>query len=231
MHEDQKKESNSIVVIGTVAQEPILSHKKYEEGFYSFTLETARLSDAFDALPVTVSERTINIRNLKTGTQIKAEGQLRTYNSYFEAERRNRLILSIFAKDIKFNLSDEELRQNHNHAVFNGYICKPPVYRTTPFGREIADVLIAVNRSYNKSDYIPCIAWGRNARFVSSMAVGEMINISGRMQSRIYQKRNEKGEMTNKTAYEVSISLLKHIPPEGKDGGAGEAAESGGAAE
>jgi len=128
-----------------------------------------------------------------------------------ETEHKNRLILTVFVRDIKIKLDEEDAKQNPNEVILNGYICKPPIFRTTPFGREIADLLIAVNRSYNKSDYIPCIAWGRNARFASKLTIGENIRVWGRMQSRAYQKKKDDGETVEKTAYEVSISKVEYL--------------------
>ena len=210
MQQEKPVLNNNIVIIGKICSELSFSHQIYGEGFYSFGLEAARLSDVSDTLPVTISDRIIDKESLLIGTPIKIEGQIRSYNNYIESERKNRLILTVFARDVEIGLDEDKLKQNPNEVCLNGYICKPPVYRTTPFGREIADVLIAVNRSYNKSDYIPCIAWGRNARFVSKLVIGENIRVWGRMQSRIYVKKNNEGEAAEKTAYEVSISKIEN---------------------
>ena len=161
-----------------------------------------RLSGQGDVLPVTVSERLIADKDLKVGSVINALGQFRSYNKLVDG--KSKLMLTVFVRE----LTDGGEYKNPNSIVLSGYICKPPVYRTTPFNREIADILIAVNRSYNKSDYIPCIAWGRNARFAKNIAVGEKIAISGRIQSREYQKKFTEEDVRTLTAYEVSISKL-----------------------
>lgn len=189
---------------GKIITELKFSHEIYGEGFYNFSIEIPRLSDYLDVLPVTISERLITGVELKAGIDVQITGQLRSYNKY--ADGRNRLILTIFAKDI--SLDCEELA-NPNQIYLDGYICKPTSYRTTPFKREITDILLAVNRAYNKSDYIPAIAWGRNARFSDKLEVGDRIKIWGRIQSRDYQKRLDNGQIISKTAYEVSISKME----------------------
>ena len=197
-------ENNSVCIAGIVSEECRFSHEVYGEGFYVFYLKVARLSENKDILPVTVSERLLDKSLLVEGVKVKIEGQLRSYNNY--SDKKNRLILTVFARDIQIVESLEGI--NPNEIFLNGFICKQPVYRTTPFGREISDVLVAVNRAYNKSDYIPCIAWGRNARFVGNLKVGDNIKIWGRIQSRVYQKKI--GEQTEeKTAYEVSVSKIE----------------------
>lgn len=195
-------ENNSIQIGGRVAKEPVFSHEIFEEKFYKFYLETKRLSDSYDELPVIISERLININELKNGILLKIEGQFRSYNQLNNG--RSKLVLSIFAKEI--NLCDDENIITLNDATFIGYICKNPIYRKTPLGREIADVLIAVNRSYKKSDYIPCILWGRNAKFCETLSVGSRVKLNGRIQSRKYEKKTENGDVIPMTAYEVSIS-------------------------
>jgi len=210
MQRENTTVNNNVVIIGKVISELKFSHQIYGEGFYAFNLEAARLSDVSDVLPITISDRLINKDNLPIGTQVRITGQIRSYNNYIEAEQKNKLILTVFVRDIKIGLDEEDQKLNPNEVILNGYICKPPIYRTTPFGREIADLLIAVNRSYNKSDYIPCIAWGRNARFASRLTIGENIRVWGRMQSRAYQKRKDDGETTEKTAYEVSVSKMEY---------------------
>lgn len=198
-------ENNSIYLRGKVKSSLTFSHEVYGEGFYSFFVEANRLSDSSDILPVTISERLIDDDILKIGNLIGITGQIRSYNNY--SEQKNKLILTVFTKDIK--LSEDNAEKNPNNVNLNGFICKQPVYRTTPFGREISDILLAVNRAYNKSDYIPLICWGRNARFAQNLNVGSNIRISGRMQSRIYQKKLETGETIEKTAYEVSVSKME----------------------
>ena len=202
--------NNHIGVAGRIYSDFEFSHEVYGEGFYRFEVEIFRLSDASDILPVTISERIIDMDNVQVGTWVYITGQIRSYNNYVEEDRRNKLILTVFARDIEVLEGETEQSDvNPNDVFLNGFICKPPIYRTTPFGREIADILLAVNRSYNKSDYIPCIAWGRNARYAGKLEVGSNIRIWGRMQSRSYQKRYESGEISEKTAYEVSISKIE----------------------
>ena len=203
--------NNIIDIGGIICSDFTFSHEIYGEGFYRFDVEVPRLSEAADVLPVTVSERIIDRTTMVQGVMINIAGQIRSYNSYIEAEQRNKLVLTIFAQDIAISDStpEDEAFKNPNDVYLNGYLCKPPVYRTTPFGREIADLLLAVNLPYNKSDYIPCIAWGRNARYAGRLTVGENIRIWGRMQSRKYQKRTEAGDVLEKTAYEVSIAKVE----------------------
>lgn len=201
--------SNKAYIEGKIGSAPEFSHEMYGEGFYSVMIEVSRLSDTFDLLPVTISERLINGVDMSVGKDIVIEGQLRSYNKY--ADGSNRLILTIFARDINF---DREKTKNPNQIYLDGYICKKPVYRTTPFGREITDMLIAVNRPYNKSDYIPAIAWGRNARFSEKLNVGDHIRAWGRIQSREYQKKLGEGQVVSKTAYEVSISKMEKVEKE-----------------
>ena len=198
-------ENNSIYLRGKVKSSLTFSHEVYGEGFYNFFVEANRLSDSSDILPVTISERLINHDVLKIGNLVGITGQIRSYNDY--SEQKNRLILTVFTKDIK--LAEDNSEKNPNNVNLNGFICKQPVYRTTPFGREISDILLAVNSAYNKSDYIPLICWGRNARFAQNLNIGSNIRISGRMQSRIYQKKLETGETIEKTAYEVSVSKME----------------------
>ena len=194
-------EKNNIAHIsGEVKEEPKFSHLILGEGFYDIAVEVPRLSEEFDTVPVTISERLIE--NIKTGDKISIDGQFRSYNKLEDG--RSKLILTLFAKE----LSDIDESVNPNTISLTGFLCKQPIYRTTPFGREICDVLIAVNRAYNKSDYIPCIAWGRNARFVKNLEVGQKVNLQGRIQSRNYQKKYDDQTIENKVAYEVSISSI-----------------------
>lgn len=204
--------SNNIDVIGKVHEIPEFSHEVYGEGFYAFKVEVLRLSESSDYLPITISERLIDRNILKEGMLVHIKGQVRSYNSYTQEEQRNKLILTIFARDIEIVEDYETVKYlNPNEVQLNGFICKPPIFRTTPFGREISDMLLAVNRSYNKSDYIPCISWGRNAKFVSTLSVSENIKIIGRMQSRNYQKKMDDGEIIEKTAYEISVSKIELV--------------------
>ena len=201
-------ENNHLVLVGKVASEKKYSHEIYGEKFYVFSLEVIRLSQATDIIPITISERLLTDVDISIGKEIKVEGQFRSYNSY--ENERNRLILTVFAKEISEVVhSDEEKEEITNTVELVGYICKKPIYRQTPFGREIADILLAVNRAYNKSDYIPCIAWGRNARFCQNMEVGVEVKITGRVQSRSYEKKHEDGTVETRVAYEVSIASME----------------------
>ncbi len=196
------EKNNRVYISGEIVSDATYSHEVYGEGFYEFFVKVMRLSGQADVLPVTVSERLIACGELKNGQKISAIGQFRSYNKIENG--KSRLMLTVFLRE----LVDEDSEKNPNNILLSGYICKPPVYRTTPFNREIADVLVAVNRAYNKSDYIPCIAWGRNARFVKSLSVGDRIAVSGRIQSREYQKKLSECESKTMTAYEVSVSKL-----------------------
>ena len=200
-------ENNMVTISGKVVSSIEFSHEVYGEGFYYFMLDVPRLSESCDKIPVTISERLASKDKLEIGTVIEVEGQFRSYNSY--NNEGNRLLLTVFARDITF-LEDEKKINNPNQIYLNGFICKRPIYRMTPFGREITDLLLAVNRPYNKSDYIPCIAWGRNARFSESLTVGDNIKVWGRIQSRTYQKKLESGDILTKVAYEVSISKMEN---------------------
>ena len=201
--------ANVVCVVGRYHSDIEFSHKVYGEGFYTFKILVPRLSDYSDILPVTVSERLICDIDIESCRQnIKIDGQLRSYNKFVDGS--NRLILTVFARELSL-LEDPEEVKNPNQIALDGYICKSPLYRTTPFGREITDILIAVNRPYGKSDYIPCISWGRNARFSEKLKVGDRIKIWGRIQSREYQKRQFDGQVINKTAYEVSVSKLERV--------------------
>ncbi len=199
---NQTEKNNKVFISGEIVTEAEFSHEVYGEGFYEMNVLVKRLSGQGDVLPVTISERLINDKDLKVGATINAFGQFRSYNKLVDG--KSKLMLTVFVRE----LLDTAGIKNPNSIVLSGYVCKPPVYRTTPFNREIADILIAVNRSYNKSDYIPCIAWGRNARFAKGLEVGEKIAISGRIQSREYQKRITDDDVRIMTAYEVSISKL-----------------------
>ena len=195
------EKNNKVYLYGEIVSEAQFSHEVYGEGFYEFKVRVMRLSGQADILPVTVSER-IMTDDMKIGSYICALGQFRSYNKLEGG--RSRLMLTVFVRE----LLDTQPGKNPNSVVLSGYICKPPVYRTTPFNREIADLLVAVNRSYNKSDYIPAIAWGRNARFVRNLSVGDKVALSGRIQSREYQKKQPDESFVTMTAYEVSISKL-----------------------
>ncbi len=210
MQMDVLPENNTVQIAGEIVAGCVFSHEVYGEGFYTFQVSSERLSDKADILPVTVSERLIDREKLQVGVKVDIAGQLRSYNNY--NSKKNRLILTVFAREIR--LMEEEETKSENQIFLNGFLCKPPIYRKTPFGREISDILVAVNRAYNKSDYIPCIAWGRNARYMANLEVGENIRIWGRVQSRTYQKRI--GEMVEeRIAYEVSVSKIE-VPERGE---------------
>ncbi len=196
------EKNNKVIISGEIVTEAEFSHEVYGEGFYEMNVLVKRLSGQGDILPITVSERLIENKKLKIGDVITCLGQFRSYNKLVDG--KSKLMLTVFVREI----IDNNAVKNPNIIVLSGYICKPPIYRTTPFNREIADILLAVNRSYNKSDYIPCIAWGRNARFAKNLDVGEKIVISGRIQSREYQKRLTDEDVKIMTAYEVSVSKL-----------------------
>jgi len=210
-------ENNYLTLVGKVTGEKEFSHEIYGERFYIFNLSIPRLSGNNDIIPITVSERLIKEDTLQEGRKLLVKGQFRSYNSY--ENERNRLILTVFAKDLMEVEESEEDEENEivrkdiitNEVVLVGYICKKPIYRQTPFGREISDILLAVNRAYNKSDYIPCIAWGRNARFCQNLEVGAQVKVVGRVQSRTYEKKHEDGTVENRIAYEVSIGSLEVI--------------------
>ena len=198
----KEKQNNKVYLKGEIVTQARFSHEIYGEGFYEMDVMVKRLSGQSDLLPVTISERLIEENSIKIGSTICALGQFRSYNK--QVEGKSKLMLTVFVRE----LLKEDYGKNPNNIVLCGYVCKQPVYRTTPFNREIADILIAVNRAYNKSDYIPCIAWGRNARFVKNLSVGDKVALSGRIQSREYQKKLSDTETKLMTAYEVSVSKL-----------------------
>lgn len=203
--------NNQVTIAGEVVSEFVFSHEVYGEHFFMVNIAVCRLSNSFDVIPVMVSERLMDVKNDYRGCTMQAIGQFRSYNRH--EENKNRLVLSVFAREVSF-LEGEEEDQNPNHIFLDGYVCKHPVYRKTPLGREIADVLLAVNRPYGKSDYIPCICWGRNARFADQFQVGTHIQLWGRIQSREYQKKVEDEKYEKRVAYEVSVSKLECIETE-----------------
>lgn len=199
-------ENNQAVVAGKVISEFQFSHEVFGEGFYLTELMVDRLSQTEDIVPLMVSDRLIDIKKSMIGEKIEVKGQFRSYNKH--ENNHNHLILSLFAREI--NIIDDDTEYSKPNSIYlKGFICKKPVYRTTPLGREIADLLVAVNRSYGKSDYIPCICWGRNARFAGNLEVGTKIAIWGRIQSRHYQKKIDDNTVINRTAYEVSINKIE----------------------
>lgn len=198
----EQMSNNKLRLTGTVTERPVYSHEVCGEEFYETKLSVPRLSGQEDVIPVTLSDRLLARTEVKPGTKISISGQFRSYNK-LEGEH-SRLLLTAFAREIL--PADDEV--NPNTIEILGYICKPPVYRTTPFKREICDVLLAVNRAYNKSDYIPCIMWGRNARFIKDMPIGERLWVTGRVQSRIYTKCLSEDRSEERVAYEVSVSKI-----------------------
>lgn len=205
---DKIIENNQVSVMGRIATGFTFSHQVFGEGFYMMDILVKRLSDSEDRIPVMVSERLIDITQDYVGEYIEIHGQFRSYNRH--EEKRNRLVLSVFAREVKF-VGEEDDSMPVNQIFLDGYICKEPIYRKTPLGREIADLLIAVNRSYGKSDYIPSICWGRNARYAAGFAVGEHVQIWGRIQSREYVKKLNEFETEKRIAYEVSVSKIDCI--------------------
>lgn len=204
--EEKGLETNSAVLVGVVLTPPIISHKSYGETFYCFSMGIDRKSSYRDTIQIIVSERLIWNIEFEPGNNIEILGQIRTYNE--EQDGRNRLNVVVFARE--FKLCQTGLEVGHENKIhLEGFLCKKPIGRISPLGREICDIMLAVNRMYNKSDYIPCIAWGRNAGYASNLDVGTKITITGRIQSREYRKRDEEGNVTVKSAYEVSILKLE----------------------
>ena len=203
---DKIIENNQVTIMGEIISDFVFSHEVFGEGFYMVDVSVRRLSNSEDIIPLMVSERLIDVSQNYSGSFVMVTGQFRSYNRHDEL--KNRLVLSVFVREIAF--IDEEMDgAKTNTILLDGYICKTPVYRKTPLGREIADLLLAVNRPYGKSDYIPCICWGRNARYASTFEVGEHVQIIGRIQSREYVKKITETETQKRTAYEVSVSKLE----------------------
>lgn len=196
--------NNKVKLTGMIVSEPEFSHEVYGEQFFNLFLEVKRISGVADIVPLTISERLFNLEDKCAGTSVRVFGQFRSYNEH--EGNKNRLVLSVFVREIERVVNDYD---EENEIEIDGFVCKNPVYRKTPLGREIADVLIAVNRSYGKSDYIPCICWGRNAVYASGLPVGAHLKLTGRIQSRNYTKRYPDGTEENRTAYEVSVSKIE----------------------
>lgn len=203
---DKVIENNQVVIMGEIVSDFVFSHEIFGEGFYMVDVNVPRLSDSCDMIPLMVSERLLDVEADYKGQNIMVQGQFRSYNRH--EERKNRLVLSVFAREIDF-VDETPESSKTNQIYLDGYICKEPIYRKTPLGREIADLLLAVNRPYGKSDYIPCICWGRNARFASNFTVGTRCEIWGRIQSREYMKKLSEEEAEKRIAYEVSVSKLE----------------------
>ena len=207
---DKMNENNKVTVMGEIVGEFSFSHEIYGEGFYMIDILVPRLSESADRIPLMVSERLLDIKKDYRGMNVKVSGQFRSYNRH--EERKNKLVLSVFVRDWEF-IDEVERSEMTNHIELDGFICKEPVYRKTPLGREIADILLAVNRPYGKSDYIPCICWGRNARFANEFEVGSRCRVIGRIQSREYMKKITEEQVEKRIAYEVSVSKLE-VPVE-----------------
>ncbi len=203
---DKVIENNQVTVMGEIVSDFCYSHEIFGEGFYMVDMAVKRLSESYDVIPLMVSERLIDVNGDYKGMFVCVNGQFRSYNRH--EERKNRLVLSVFAREIEF-VEELEESSKTNQIYLDGYICKEPIYRKTPLGREIADVLLAVNRPYGKSDYIPCICWGRNARYASSFKVGERCAVWGRIQSREYMKKLSENDVEKRVAFEVSVSKLE----------------------
>ena len=210
---DKMIENNQVTMMGEIVSPFLFSHEVFGEGFYMVELAVNRLSNYSDYIPLMISERLIDTEQDYTGQLIRVSGQFRSYNRH--EEQKNRLILSVFVREVEF-ISEEPDGAKTNSVLLDGYICKQPIYRKTPLGREIADLLLAVNRPYGKSDYIPCICWGRNARYASAFEVGEHVQVLGRIQSREYVKRLSETETEKRTAYEVSVSKLECMDDAGE---------------
>ena len=203
---DVKDDTNVVYLRGELDENMEFSHEIFGEKFFNAKIKINRLSESYDILPLTVSERLLQDIDIKSNNKVNVIGQLRSYNK--NIDNRNRLVLTVFVREIK-QVEDEN--KDPNSIFLDGYICNEPIYRKTPLGREITDLLVAINRPYNKSDYIPSIVWGRNAKFAKTLKVGDRIQMWGRVQSREYEKKVENGEAIKKVAYEVSISKIKKL--------------------
>ena len=201
-------QNNNVELWGKVLTSPVYSHTVIDEKFYEFNLEVPRLSESSDVIPITISEKLFKKDELVENSVISLNGQFRSYNKLIDG--KSKLMHTVFVRE----LTEVDTSKNPNLITLKGFLCKEPIFRTTPFKREITDILLAVNRAYNKSDYIPCIAWGRNAKFVKDLQVGTKLNLEGRIQSREYQKKLNDEEVVNKTAYEISISKVNIIENE-----------------
>ncbi len=204
-----EKENNFCELFGYVHSVPEFSHEIYEEKFYKFQLMVERLSKSCDFINITISEKLLTDEIcLSVGEKVHITGQFRSYNNF--SGEGSKLILTVFVKDIRMAEEGDSM-ENPNQIILNGYLCKEPVYRITPFEREITDLLLAVNRPHNKSDYIPCIAWGRNAKYAAGLPVGTNIRIYGRVQSREYQKKLSETQVVDRVAYEVSVTRMETV--------------------
>ncbi len=198
--------NNQVTVKGTVATEPVFSHEIYGKKFYMFQLKIQRPSEMTDLLPIIISKNSPFFSAINIGNKVCVIGQYRSYNKYVEIEKKAKLILTVYAREIGF-LSEDE--QDDSQVILEGFICKNVIYRQTPLGRKIADIMLAVNRNYGQTDYIPCIAWGKDACWAATLNVGTKLKVNGRIQSREYNKKFSDGTQETRVAYEVSINHLE----------------------
>ena len=207
---NEKMKNNQATFSGEIISEFEYSHEVLGEKFYTSVLSVKRKSGVSDSIPFIVSERLVDVSEAWTGQIVKLFGQIRSYNKRIGDKLK--LVLYVFVREL-FLLEEHE-KYDSNNAVIDGYICKEPIYRRTPLGREIADVIFAVNRAYAKTDYVPSVFWGRNAEFINCLDVGTRIKAVGRLQSRDYVKKHEDGTVETKTAYEFSVSTFEVVEDE-----------------
>ena len=196
--------ANQAAIRGSLLELPQFSHENHGNRFYRFVLEVPRLSGAVDHLPVIAREEVLNQMDLSGGERIEVRGQVRSFNNHSPTGQR--LLIFVFASSVQTSREEP-----CNEILLTGAICKAPVYRWTPLGREICDVMLAVPRSYRRSDYLPCILWGRTAQALSQCATGDTIRLTGRLQSRLYRKATEEG-VELRTAYEISALTAQREP-------------------
>lgn len=196
--------ANHIALVGSLASAPQYSHSNHGRRFFSFELEVVRLSNAVDRLPILVPETLLSQTELTGGSALSITGQIRSFNNRQEIGRR--LIISVLAEAIEIVSTPHD-----NRVTLAGVICKEPVYRRTPLGREICDIMLAVNRPYHRADYLPCILWGSCAQRTARYPVGTPLSLTGRLQSRSYIKLID-GVPEERTAYEISAITADILP-------------------
>lgn len=199
-------EHNNILLRGSLQELPRFSHENHGRRFYRFILEVPRLSGAVDLLPVIAQEQLFNRLDPTAGSMLTVTGQIRSHNQRHPTGRH--LLIFVFATDIVL-----EEGEPINQATLTGPLCRPPIYRRTPLGREICDVMLAVPRAFHRADYLPCIIWGRTALDISACQVRDTLSIQGRLQSRIYTKLTEEGAI-ERTAYELSALTAQVVSQE-----------------